>query len=91
MIILFSIILVVEFATTVYGILSGKAKELNPLLNAITKKYGLPVMFYVKLTVLLLAISCAYSLNAWWFYVVYGVPMFVIDVVNIRTLYYQET
>jgi len=86
MIVLFSIILVVEFATTVYGILSGKAKELNPLLNAIAKKYGLPVMFFVKLTTLLLAIACACYLNAWWFYVLYGVPMVVIDVVNIRTL-----
>ena len=86
MIILFSIILVVEFATTVYGILSGKAKELNPILNSVAKKYGLPVMFFVKFAVLLLAIACAYSLNDWWFYVLYGVPMVVIDVVNIRTL-----
>ena len=86
MFVLFSVILVIEYATTVYGILSGKAKELNPILNAITKKLGLPVMFFVKLTTLLLAILCAVYLDAWWFYILYGIPYVVIDVVNIRTL-----
>lgn len=84
--IIFAVIIVVEFATTTYGIQSGKGKEIHPILNKITDKFGLLAMYASKSIVGLLIVGFASAFGFWWFYGVVGIPMLVISVNNVKVL-----
>ena len=47
--ILLIVVAVAEFITTAYGLLSGKATEVNPFLRWLVKKLGINKMLIIKL------------------------------------------
>lgn len=84
--ILFIVLVVVESITTAYGLLCGKAKEVNPFLRWMVKKFGTHTMLEIKLVgtfILLIGIWLSKSILV---VSMTGIPILIICIWNVREL-----
>ena len=77
---------IAESATTAYGLLSGKAMEINPFLKWLVKKFGTYVMLEIKLVGTIIIFICIWLSESVLVVGIIGVPIMIVSILNLRTL-----
>ena len=80
------VLVLIESATTAYGLLSGKAREINPFLKWLVKKFGTYVMLEIKLVGTIIIFIGIWLSGSVLVVGVIGIPLLIVSIFNVRTL-----